>query len=130
MSGVNLPAAGLIARNLINELDGFERDFVLVLDDYHTIREQSIHELLSLLLQHPPKGLHLVVTTRQDPPLPLGVLRARNQVLEIRGQDLRFSVPEVAAFWSGRWARLWSRTLWLCWQRKPKVGPRGCAWQC
>ena len=98
VSGVNLPAVGLIARNLINELDGLERDFVLVLDDYHTIREQSIHELLSLLLQHPPKGLHLVVTTRQDPPLPLGALRARNQVLEIRGHDLRFSVPEVAAF--------------------------------
>jgi len=37
----------------------------------HTIREQSIHELLSLLLQHPPKGLRLVITTRQDPPLPL-----------------------------------------------------------
>jgi LuxR family transcriptional regulator, maltose regulon positive regulatory protein len=98
VSGVNLPAVDLIARSLVNALDRLKRDFVLVLDDYHIIHEQPIHELLSLLLQHPPKGLHLVVTTRQDPPLPLRALRARNQVFEIRGQDLRFSVPEVAAF--------------------------------
>ena len=98
VSGVNLPAVTVIASSLSNELDGLERDFVLVLDDYHTIREQSIHELLSMLLQHPPKGMHLVITTREDPPLPLGVLRARNQVAEIRGQDLRFSAAEIAAF--------------------------------
>ena len=88
----------VIASSLINELDELDRDFILVLDDYHTIREQSIHELLSMLLQHPPKGMRLVVITREDPPLPLGVLRARNQVAEIRGQDLRFSAAEIAAF--------------------------------
>ena len=98
VSGINLPSVPVIAGSLSNELDGLERDFILVLDDYHTIREQSIHELLSILLQHPPRGLRLVITTRQDPPLPLGMLRARNQVAEIRGQELRFSVPEVAAF--------------------------------
>ena len=98
LTGISLPAVGVIARSLINELDGLERDFILVLDDYHLIRAQPVHELLSLLLQHPPQGLHLVIATRQDPPLPLGVLRARNQVAEIRGHDLRFSLAEIAAF--------------------------------
>ncbi len=74
------------------------RDFILALDDYHTIREQPIHELLSLLVQYPPQGMHLVIATRQDPDLPLTLLRARNQIAEIRGQDLRFSVSEIAAF--------------------------------
>ena len=98
LSSINLPAAAVIAGSLSNELDKLGNDFILVLDDYHVIREQSIHELLSLLLQHPPKGLHLVIATRHDPPLPLGMLRARAQIAEVRGQDLRFSLPEVARF--------------------------------
>lgn len=98
LNGVTLPAVDVIARSLINELDELGRDFILALDDYHLIREQSVHELLSLLLQHPPQGLRMVIATRLDPPLPLDVLRARNQVAEIRGHDLRFSRAEVAAF--------------------------------
>ena len=86
----------VIARSLLNELDELERDFVLVLDDYHIISEQSVHDLLSALLQHPPQRMHLVIATRQDPPLPLRLLRARAQITEIRGHDLRFSAPEIA----------------------------------
>ena len=129
VSGVNLPPVPVIAGSLSNELDGLERDFVLVLDDYHTIREQSIHELLSMLLQHPPKGMRLVITTREDPPLPLGVLRARNQVAEIRGQDLRFSAAEIAAFVERTLGRPWPLMRWPCWPRKRKVGPLRCAWR-
>ncbi len=75
-----------------------ERDFVLVLDDYHIISAQPVHDLLAALLQHPSHRMHLVIATRQDPPLPLRLLRARAQITEIRGQDLRFSVPEIAKF--------------------------------
>ncbi len=98
LSSINLPTAAVIAHSLINELVELGRDFVLVLDDYHVIHEQSIHELLYLLLQHPPKGMHLVIATRHDPLLPIGVLRARAQIAEVRGQDLRFSRTEVASF--------------------------------
>ena len=98
LTAISLPAVGVVVRSLINELDGLESDFILVLDDYHLIRAQPVHELLSLLLQHPPRGLHLVIASRQDPSLPLGVLRARNQVAEIRGHDLRFSLAETAIF--------------------------------
>ena len=98
LSGVNLPPVTLIANSLLNELEALARDFVLVLDDYHLISEQSVHDLLSALLQHPPHRLHLVIATRQDPPLPLRLLRARGQVTEIRGHDLRFSTPEIAQF--------------------------------
>ncbi len=97
-TSISLPDVSVIARSLINELDELERDFILVLDDYHLIREQSIHELLNLLLQYPPQGMHLVIATRQDPLLSLGVFRARHQVAEIRGQDLRFSRAEIAEF--------------------------------
>jgi hypothetical protein len=86
VSGINLPPVPAIAGSLSNELDGLERDFVLVLDDYHTIREQSIHELLSILLQHLPKGLRLVMSTRQDPTAPTaapwGALRTQPGCLD------------------------------------------------
>ena len=98
LSGPTIPSVTILAGSLINELDELGRDFVLVLDDYHTVHEQSIRELLAALLQHPPKGLHLVITTRQDPRLSLAVLRARAQLTEIRGQDLRFTLPEIVAF--------------------------------
>jgi LuxR family maltose regulon positive regulatory protein len=98
LKGVSLPAAVVVAHSLINELDRLERDFVLLLDDFHVIRDQSIHELISLLLQHPLQGMHLVIATRLEPPLPLAMHRARNQIVEIRGQDLRFTPAEIAAF--------------------------------
>ncbi|MFN8484187.1 MAG: LuxR C-terminal-related transcriptional regulator [Anaerolineae bacterium] len=98
LSGINLPPVDPMAARLINEMDGLDRDFILVLDDLHTIRDPAIHDLLSLLLQHPPHGMRLVMLTRRDPPLELGLLRARNQLAEVRAHDLRFSVSEVAAF--------------------------------
>ncbi|MCU0501912.1 MAG: hypothetical protein MUC51_09125, partial [Anaerolineae bacterium] len=98
LSGVSLPPLTVIVRSLLNDLDELGRDFILVLDDYHIISEPSVHSLLAALLQHPLHRMHLVIVTRQDPPLPLRMLRARGQVTEIRGQDLRFSAPEIAKF--------------------------------
>jgi LuxR family maltose regulon positive regulatory protein len=65
LSGVDLPPLTVIARSLLNELDDLERDFALVLDDYHIISEPSVHDLLSALLRNPPKRMHLVIATRR-----------------------------------------------------------------
>jgi LuxR family maltose regulon positive regulatory protein len=74
---------------------------VLVLEDYHLITELAVHQAVNLLVERQPPQLHLVITTRQDPPLPLSSLRARDQLTEIRQRDLRFSAQEVAAFLTG-----------------------------
>ena len=65
----SLPVLAVIAESLINELDEIERRFILVLDDFQAIHDQNIFELLTALLRYPPKSLHLVLNTRQDPPL-------------------------------------------------------------
>jgi LuxR family maltose regulon positive regulatory protein len=83
---------------LINDLTTQDRAFVLVLDDYHTIQTLPIQAGLQFLLDHLPHNLHLVISTRTDPPWPLARFRARNQLIEIRAQDLRFSVEEAAEF--------------------------------
>jgi LuxR family transcriptional regulator, maltose regulon positive regulatory protein len=84
---------------LINELAGQPGDDepVLILDDYHLIDAEQVHESLSFLLEHLPPGLQLVLASRSDPPLPLGRLRARGQLAEVRAAELRFTADEAAA---------------------------------
>jgi LuxR family maltose regulon positive regulatory protein len=91
------PAESLVV-TLINDVAAASNPLVLVLDDYHTITELTIHEAMGFLLERQPPQMHLVITTRQDPPLPLSRLRARGQVTEIRENDLRFTPDEVAVF--------------------------------
>ncbi len=71
---------------------------ILVLDDYHVIENASIHAAIAFLLDHLPDNLHLIFSTRVDPPWPLARFRARGQLLEIRSADLRFTVEETAMF--------------------------------
>jgi LuxR family maltose regulon positive regulatory protein len=74
------------------------RDFALVLDDYQVISDPSLHHALAFLLDHLPPQLHLVLSTRADPPLPLARLRARGQLIEVRAADLRLSSSESETF--------------------------------
>lgn len=94
-----LPPTQLIT-SLINDLAQPERQapVVLVLDDYHVIHNQEIHQALTFLLNNAPPGFHLALTTRSDPPLPLAQLRVRRQMTEIREADLRFNDEETAVF--------------------------------
>jgi LuxR family maltose regulon positive regulatory protein len=80
---------------------GAGRRLVLVLDDYQVIDAPDIHGAVAFLLDHLPQGMHLVIVTREDPPLLLSRWRARGLMTEIRERDLRFSEPEVTAFLTG-----------------------------
>ncbi|HEY3072471.1 MAG TPA: AAA family ATPase, partial [Candidatus Limnocylindrales bacterium] len=91
------PIAAVVA-TLLNELRPLPNDLVLVLDDYHVIDAHEIHDGIALLLDHLPPQIHLVITTRADPPLPLARLRARGELVEIRAADLRFTPEEAAAY--------------------------------
>jgi LuxR family maltose regulon positive regulatory protein len=84
---------------LLNDLAEFSAtSVVLVLDDYHHITQQPIHDALAYLIDHLPNNIHLVFISRADPPLPLGRWRARGQLTEIRADDLRFTTDETAQF--------------------------------
>jgi len=71
---------------------------LLVLDDYHFIEAKSVHEAIRFLLNHMPHQLHLVLITREDPPLPLPQLRVQRQITELRATDLRFTSAEATEF--------------------------------
>lgn len=82
----------------INQLAQVLERLRLVLDDYHVIENQAIHQIIAFLLEHLPRQLTVVVLTRTDPPLALARLRARNELLEMRAAHLRFSTAEIEDF--------------------------------
>ncbi|MGD9048035.1 MAG: hypothetical protein PVF77_08290, partial [Anaerolineae bacterium] len=92
------PPVEAVLVTLINEIASLPEPVLLVLDDYHLIEAQAIHDLVAFTLDHLPGQMHLVIATRADPPLPLGRLRGRGQLTELRVDDLRFASEEAAAF--------------------------------
>ena len=102
------PAPRTVITLLINALSQLParpeagiRPYVLVLDDYHLIHTPPIHEALTFLVDRLPLQVHLLLTSRADPPLPLARWRARGQLAEVRAADLRFTPDEAVAFLNG-----------------------------
>jgi LuxR family transcriptional regulator, maltose regulon positive regulatory protein len=101
VSALHTPGAdldGVVLPLFVNELSVLARDVVLVVDDYHLIRNPQVHRALAYLIERSPVAFHVVLATREDPPLPLAKLRARAELTEIRAGELRFSDEEAAAF--------------------------------
>jgi LuxR family maltose regulon positive regulatory protein len=96
-----LPPMETLLANLLNDLAQRQDRVLLVLDDLHAVSEDQIHRDLVFLIDHLSQsggGLHLAITSRMDPPWPLGRWRARSELTEVRAKDLRFSPAEAAAF--------------------------------
>src|SRR6266511_2588623 len=98
-----LPAAGpdladVVVAPLINDLAATGRALELVLDDYHLLRGEALHDSVASFLRHLPPGVQLAIASRADPPLPLARLRAAGEITEIRAAELRFSAAEADAF--------------------------------
>lgn len=98
LASPELPSASALAATLIQDVAAATTPFFLVLDDYHVITAPSIHEAVTFLLDHQPLHLRLVLTTREDPPLPLARLRVNGLLTEIRADDLRFTRDESTTF--------------------------------
>lgn len=107
------PPIETILTTLINEINaipspprqvqgqaGSGHRFAIILDDYHVIEDQSIHNAIAFLLDHLPPQMHLIIASRSDPPLPLARLRVRGELTELRAADLRFTAEEAAAFFN------------------------------
>ncbi len=83
---------------LITDLEALPGPVGLVLDDYHALQNPAAREALAYLVNHLPEGLHLAIASRTDPALPLARMRARGELVELRGPDLRFNPEEASWF--------------------------------
>jgi LuxR family maltose regulon positive regulatory protein len=94
----HLPPLDHMAITLVNEINDLPEPVILVLDDYHAIQDEAVHELVATLIGNLPRHAHLVLASRVDPPWPLALLRAGRQMMELRADDLRFTLDEAQAF--------------------------------
>ena len=92
------PSSESILTSLLNEIVTIPDSFLLVLDDFHVIDSKPVENVLVFLIEHLPSQMHLVIATREDPPLPMARYRAKGQLTELRTADLRFTSSEVAEF--------------------------------
>ena len=93
-----LPALDSLVALFSNDLADLPEDLLLVLDDYHRIRTSEVHSLLERLVEHLPAQVHLVLSSRTDPQLPLAWWQAQGHLHELRGSDLCFTLEETEAF--------------------------------
>jgi len=93
-----LPPLEALVASLVNDITEVGSPFLCVFDDFQMLQDKAICDGLNGLVAHQPPQLHLVIVTREDPPLPLARLRAKNQITEIRASDLRFSEMEIGQF--------------------------------
>ena len=92
------PPMESILIEVINEVAVQSENLFLILEDFHVVEDQTIHKALTFLIEHLPPVMHLVISSRSDPFLPLSRLRARGQLTELRTEDLRFSTEEATIF--------------------------------
>ncbi len=98
LDAAQLPDVDYLADVVVSELSALTAELVIVLDDYHLIRSNEVHQIMRHLLRYMPPRLHLVIISRTDPPLHLGRLRIEQQITELRAADLRFAVAETRRF--------------------------------
>ena len=98
LQSTQLPQTNAVLTSLINEIAQIQHKIILIFDDYHMIDSQMIHDGVVFFIENMPPQIHLVISTREDPPLPIPRLRARDQLTELRAADLRFSLSESGEF--------------------------------
>jgi LuxR family transcriptional regulator, maltose regulon positive regulatory protein len=101
LGGPSVELERVVVPSLVNDLATVEAPLVLVLDDYHLITDATCHQTLGWFLDHLPAAVHVVLSTRLDPPLPLARMRARGELAELRVGELQFTGEEAAELLNG-----------------------------
>ena len=92
------PSIEQLLTKLMGEINKLNDDFILVFDDFHFVTDQSIFDALDFLLEHLPQKMHIIISGRVDPPLPLARFRVEGQMTEIRSGNLRFTGEEAGIY--------------------------------
>jgi LuxR family maltose regulon positive regulatory protein len=101
LRGPSVELERVVVPSLVNDLATVGAPLVLVLDDYHLITDAICHQTLGWFLDHLPAEVHVVLSTRLDPPLPLARMRARGELAELRVGELQFTGDEAAELLNG-----------------------------
>ena len=98
---MNADLRQVVLPTLLNELADTDHQIALIFDDYHLVKDRTVHEQVAWVVERMPQSFRLVIATRSDPMLPLARLRARGELLEIRAEELRLAASEAAELLAG-----------------------------
>ena len=101
LGGPSVELERVVVPSLVNDLATVGAPLVLILDDYHLITDATCHQTLGWFLDHLPAEVHVVLSTRLDPPFPLARMRARGELAELRVGELQFTDEETAELLNG-----------------------------
>ncbi|WP_444892117.1 HTH-type transcriptional regulator MalT [Microbulbifer sp. TRSA001] len=96
LSAPQRPDPSTLVSHLLSELRGLPNELRIVLDDYHQIDNQQVHDTTRFLLRHAPAGVGIVLTSRSQPPLGLATLRVQGRLLELGSNELALNIEEIA----------------------------------
>lgn len=95
LQGGVLAAPRAVLSLLLNDLEDFDGEAFLVLDDWQVIHDGAIHDALAFFITHAPPQLHVIITSRITPALPLARLRAHGLWHDVDVAQLRFDLDET-----------------------------------
>ena len=87
-----------IFHNFISELDTINERLIIVFDDFHSLRNTALIELIETLLKYPLPALHICILTRRDPPINLYQYKLKHSLAEFRMKDLHFTRTEIKEY--------------------------------
>ena len=102
LNSPNSPSVESITSLLINDVLSINQNFLLVLDDFHSIKSNEILKLAAYLFDYIPGNIHIVILTRSDPALAVSRLRSQHQLVELRSSDLSFSANDISILFNKR----------------------------
>ncbi len=94
---------------LLNCLLSSSENIIMIMDDYHLIHSNAIHNLINYLVENLPDNAHMILSTRADPPLYLPNWRVRGYLSEIRRADLCFTMKESTEFFNNNLGSLFKK---------------------
>ena len=89
------PHVEILLTRLIREMERLPGKSIIVIDDYHLIDSKPVHDVINFMIEYLPSTIHLVITGRADPPLPISRLRVQGELNEVRTSQLRFTKKEL-----------------------------------
>src|SRR5690606_162623 len=88
------PGVDQLALKLVDSVADCEHPFTLFIDEFESVSNRSIDDLLRVIISRLPPGGQLAIASRETPNLQLGRLRAQGQLVEVDQMWLRFSREE------------------------------------
>lgn len=79
---------------LLHELSNALEPLLCIVDDFHVIASEQLHEQMAYFIEYMPDRLHLAIASRQPLPFPTMKLKLRGEAMELNVTDLRFTLEE------------------------------------